>query len=252
MYGFIILYIGVFQIMLGLHNPFFNFLYQHLTGFSVFRNISKFAGLLSLLTSLLLLFFLLRLHSKLARGIFGLFLVLALAYNVPYWFMPTGFFKGKALKEIPADYREAAFFLNNTTQPNNSAALVLPATYITDTYKWNNENVALKGSLFDVLVNMRTFRLSPKLIGDYAFQTEMGEIFVLDDTQVRGLRVDYTALDRLALRYNLNYAILTKDLVGGTDYGSVEEIYTWLQLTGFNKIADFRSVEIYRRAQGAN
>lgn len=246
-YGLWIWLLFIFQMMLGLHNPVYSYLYNHIAEFQIFRNITKFAPLFYLVILMIIYLYVRAQKNQLVKKIILLFLVLAAFYNLPYWTNPKVFFKDRGIISIPQYWRDASFYINNNLNFSDKI-LVLPATYILDDYSWGEKNYGIRGSLFDVLTDVRTYRLSPVQIGDVNFQDDARQVFVDDTSYVRGQRIDFAQLSRLVSRYNFNFIAVTNDLLS-VDYQTEQDTIDWLQASGYVKIKNFGQIDLYENAK---
>lgn len=242
--SFSVIFLFLVQVMLGLHNPVYRYLYDNLFGFQVFRNITKFAPLLYLV--LLILIYLLTLNyikQKSKLFIVFLLLLLSLGYNIPYWSYAGWFFQYRTIKPVPEYWYQASDYINEDID-DSSKILVLPATYVLDVYNWNERDNYVQGSLSDVMHNKRSFRLSEILIGDLRFQLDANKLFIKDNNTVRQLGIDYSSLTNLAEKYNLDYVMVTKDAF--SNYQDIPDIENWLKKANYKKEASFGAIDIYR------
>ncbi len=242
--AFSILFLLLFQIMLGMHNPIYKYLYDHVLIFQVFRNITKFAPFLYL--ALVLLIYLLicnYLKQKNKPFIIFLFLAGTLIYNIPFWYYSGSFFRDRVIENIPSYWHEASAYIENNLD-DSSKILMLPATYILDAYNWNGKVIQVQGNLLDSLITKRSFRLSEVLVGDRFFQKDANALFVPSQQSVRGLDINYQSLTDFTKKYNLDYILLAKDSI--SEYQRIQDIEKWLTNSSYKKEAIFGPIEIYR------
>ncbi len=243
---FLLLFLFVFQFMLGLNNQIYKFLYENITLFQIFRNISKFAPILLFLTILILFLLILENNVKtLSKKIVLMLIILsALIYNIPYWTYSLYFFENRSIADIPQSYRDVANFLNKQLTYNDSI-LLLPATYSLDNYYWNSKKIAVQGNIFDVFLDrgIKSYRLNQGFTGSTIFQKDSTKLFVNNDKNVRGLDIDYRLLTDFVKKYNLNYIVVTKDLV--SEYQNTTALHNWLSSNNYQKINSFGNNDIY-------
>lgn len=232
--------------MLGLKNPVYKYLYDNITIFQIFRNITKFAPLLLFLTLLILFLLIIKsdIKSNVKKWLLLLVISSSLIYNLPYWTYRSYFFENRVMANIPQDYLDTSIFLNKQLNYSDNV-LVLPATYSLETYNWNNKRVAVQGSIFDLLLNdgIRSYRLSQGFVGNIFFKNDSSKLFIKTNTNARGWDVDYNALSNFVKKYNLNYIIVTKELV--SEYQDLNALFIWLNHNNYKKINSFGNNDIY-------
>ena len=240
----LIVMLVIFQIMLGNNNIIYRFLYQHILAFQVFRNVTKLAPLLELLLTFAIYAFLYEGIQQSRRfWAAGILLVASLLYNTPYWTFSSYMYGSRAVQQIPHYWREAATFINDHTN-GYDRILALPAIYVNDIYFWNSRKTWVQGSLLDILIKDQSFRLSERSIGSPQYQADADSVFVKSNRSVRRLDVDYNRLTWLAKKYDLDYVVLSKDLL--SEYEQTSDIIAWLKRSGYHKLASFGPVSIYR------
>ncbi|MDD5043624.1 MAG: hypothetical protein PHD51_03060 [Patescibacteria group bacterium] len=240
---FLVSWLTVFQMMLGLNNPVYKFFYDNILGFQVFRNITKFSPLLNFIWILVVyLLFLNFFKQKRNLWIVSLLLVAGLLYNLPYWLYAEWFFGDRVVGEVPAYWYETVDYLNHNTD-QNSRVLFLPATYINDAYNWGGKMVQIQGSLADIFLDRKSYRLSEILIGDAFMQSDMSKLFINSPRTLRGKEVDYGLLSGFVKNYNMDYIVVTKDLV--SEYEGGADLPRWLEENGYKKKGDFGEMNIY-------
>lgn len=240
------LFLFIFQFMLGMKNPIYKYLYDNFFVFQVFRNITKFAPLLYLILIMILslLISALRNITKKYRIVIFIVLLMACFYNYPFWSYYSWFFESRTIVAIPSYFQETADYLNGKLSINDKI-LILPATYIFGNYQWDGKTKNIQGNIFDILLdnNIRSYQLSPILIGDIFFQIDSAKLFKKADYNMRGVVVDYKLLADFVKKYNLNYIVVTKDLV--SEYQDINVLPTWLNNNNYQKIKSFGNNDIY-------
>jgi len=241
-----LLFLFIFQFMLGLKNPVYKFLYDNITIFQIFRNITKFAPLLLFLTILILFLLIIRsdIKSIIKKWLLLLIILLSLIYNLPYWTYHSYFFENRAMANIPQNYLDTAGFLNKQLNHSDNV-LVLPATYSLESYVWNDKKVAVQGDILDVLLDngIKSYRLTQGFSGNIFFRKDSTKLFIKTDTNARKLDIDYNLLSDFVKKYNLNYIVVTKELV--SEYQNLDVLNNWLSNNNYNRINSFGSNDIY-------
>jgi hypothetical protein len=233
----------IFQFMLGNNNALYNYVYNHLIAFQVLRNITKLAPLL-LLVILVAGYILIsgRLKERVHFISAMLFLLVSLAYNIPYWSYSGYFFYNRTIDQIPSYWREAAGYLNDTAQPS-SKVLALPAIYINDVYMWNGKENWVQGSLLDILLRNKSYRLSECCLGSPMFERDARSTFIPSKTSIRRLDTDYGRLGNMARKYGLDYVLVSDDLL--SEYNTRSAILAWLRRAGYHEARSFGPVSIF-------
>lgn len=246
-YHLIILVFMLFllQLMLGMKNLWYELLYNNVAYFSIFRNITKFAPILLLSILAFILYKSTRESATNTQKITATaVLLISLIYNFPYISYSPSFFDGREFRNIPTYWYNCANYIN-TTMSSDDKILVLPATYINDSFLWNTKRVYTQGNLFDALIssNIKTYRLSEVLIGPPEFQTDTSKLFIPSDSTPRSKTVNYNLLIPLLNKYRINTIVVTKDLV--SEYQKLADINLWIKNSPYKKIAEFDQIEIY-------
>jgi hypothetical protein len=235
----------LFQFMLGLKNPVYKYLYDNFPMFQVFRNITKFAPLLYLIL-IVILSLLISSFKNVRKYRIAVFAVLLMAcfYNYPFWSYYSWFFESRTIIAIPSYFKETADYLNSNLSINDKI-LILPATYAFENYNLSGKTRFIQGNIFDVLLNnnIRSYRLSPLLIGDIFFQIDSAKLFKKVDYNPRGADVDYKLLSDFVRKYGLDYIVVTKDLV--SEYQDMNVLLAWLDNNNYHKINSFGNNDIY-------
>lgn len=243
---FFILFLFLFQFMLGMNNPVYSFLYTNITIFQIFRDITKFSPVLMFSTILILFLLIVRDDVKtISKKLLLLLLIsLALLYNIPYWTHSIYFFKIRSISNIPQSYFDTANFLNKKLTYSDSI-LLLPATYSLDVNYWDNKRIAVQGNLFDVLLDngVKSYRLTQGFTGSTFFQKDSSKLFIPTNKSVRGLDIDYARLSDFVKKYGLDYVVVTKDIV--SEYQDPNALQSWLNSDGYQKVNSFGANDIY-------
>lgn len=238
------LFLLLFQFLLGLKNPLYKYLYDNFSVFQVFRNITKFAPLLYLVLIMILSLLIASLNNiRKYRIAILMVLLMTCVYNYPFWSYYAWFFESRIIVAMPSYFKETADYLNSNLSINDKI-LVLPATYALENYKWGGKTKFIQGNIFDVLLNnnIRSYRLSPVLIGDIFFQVDSAKLFKKVNN-TRGADVDYKLFLDFVKKYNLNYIVVTKDLV--SEYQDLNALRVWLNNNHYQKINSFGNNDIY-------
>lgn len=239
------LFLFIFQFMLGLKNPIYKYLYDNCFIFQVFRNITKFAPVLYLILIIVLTLLISSLKNiKKYKVVIFIVLLMACFYNYPFWSYYSWFFESRTIVAMPSYFKETADYLNSRLSINDKI-LILPATYIFENYNWNGRAEFIQGNVFDGLLNnnIRSYRLSPLLIGDIFFQIDSAKLFKKVDYNMRGADVDYELFLNFVKKYNLNYIVVTKDSV--SEYKDINGLQAWLNNNNYQKINSFGNIDIY-------
>lgn len=246
----LILLVLIFQFMMGSNNPVYNYLYNNLFGFQIFRNITKAAPMLYLTLLVTIYVMVTPYLNKLLRISLALAFLLSLLYNLPFWSYAPHFFSDRTISAIPSYWQDTANYLN-TNLSNNDRILALPATYSLEGYNWSGSQKSVQGNLLDALLDNRlqSYRLGQVQVGPIEMQKDMGALFVPSERTVRHLDISYPMLTTFVQKYALDYVVVSKDLVN--EYEHQDDIDKWLSVSGYSKVASFGQVDIYRNASQA-
>lgn len=239
--------LGCLFFLLGNKNPVFDWLYEHILLFKIFRNVTKLSAML--VFSMVALVFLLCLGSRMrTTKVVALTVAIigAFAYNLPYWFNADYFFRDRSVQEIPAYWHDAGDFLAQRAS-SGSRVLLLPATYINDIYSWNKKKNWVQGSLPDALWSVRTYRLSEGFVGPPRMQREMRDTFQAAKSLPRLLTIDPDMLKDFASRNSFDFVVLNKDLVD--DYRFAGSFQQWAKDAGYTTLAEFGPLTILHNPQ---
>lgn len=230
-------------VQLGANNPVFRWLIENIVLFQIFRNVTKLSPIFYFALLAVICYQVAAVRSEqLRRAAFAIFALGGLAYNLPFWTYADYFHRDRSAGEIPKYWRDAGAWMKRHA-PEGSRTLLLPATYVNDTFLWNGKKVLFQGTLPDGIWTTRTFRLSEALVGPPLMQAEMRRVFVPDASNVRGLTTDYAALGTFTARNGFGFIVLNRDL--WSEYQHLSDVRAWLERDGFARVAVFGRLEIF-------
>jgi len=240
----LILFLIIFQFMLGLKNPIYEYLYNNFTYFQIFRNITKLSHLLLYLTLIIIVFNLKNITKRKFKQRFYLISIsiisIAIMYNIPYFTYSKYFFEERSIENIPSKYKDVSIYLNQNLGLSDKV-LILPGTYINERYNFDGKEFVPQGYMFDYLLNnINSYRVAQDLVGSSQFISDSKKVYYKDNND---FKIDKNNLRYLINKYNFNYVVITEDLV--SEYQDIVSIKDFLSVNNFNLLKSFENITVY-------